>query len=275
MGFFDYIKGKSNKDWKKTLVKDLVMLTAVDGDMDDNEIKLVHSIAINELGFNEKDLVSLLNNLGSVKNIYPTDDKEKFEYITTLIRMTYSDGILDDNEIEYMKIIASKMGLPRDGIKKAISIIEKSSNKKINDDEYDDSSIGKILITSPYNPTIDIQTENGLTNYLKEISSFTLLELSIELSNIMAAKYNKMSTPLGSGTFSENQKIVTDLTDKALFLCFITFGKDKVLNYCNQETRIFNQLINDIDQEVATLHLSPAPHGKEIFDRIHQRIELI
>ena len=75
-------------------------------------------------------------------------------------------------------------------------------------------------------------------------------------------------------TFSDTQKVVTDLTDKALLLCYIAFGMEKVLNYCNQDTRVFNKLINDIDEEVALLQLAPASHGKKMFDRIHQAMNI-
>jgi hypothetical protein len=78
-----------------------------------------------------------------------------------------------------------------------------------------------------------------------------------------------MSLPSGMGTFMDTQKVVTDLTDKALLLCYMAFTMEKVLNYCNQDTRVFNKLINDIDKEVAKLNLAPAAHGKKMFDRIY------
>jgi len=281
MGFFDFLKGKDGQlEWKKTLIKDLVMLSAVDGEMDKEELDLTLKIAVNELGFTEKEFVNLMQNLGEVKDVYPENSDKKLEYMLSLMRMTYSDGYVDENEISYMKIIANKMGLPEDGVQKAMSIMENetsgNANMQSNNDEQntfsDDSSIGKILITSPFEPTIDVQSEEGIHNYLAKVSKFSILELSIELSNVLSAKYNKMSVPSGINTFSETQKIVTDLTDKALLLCYVAFGMEKVLNYSNQDTRIFNQLVNDIDKEVASLNLPPAAHGKKIFDKIAEVI---
>jgi hypothetical protein len=125
MGFFDFLKGKSSQEnWKKTLVKDLAMLTAIDGEMDKDEIKELLNIAVNQLSFSESEFIKLLNNLGNVEDIYPTTPDEKLEYMLCLIRMTYSDGYVDDNEITYMEIVASKMGLPKDGVQKAMKIIE-------------------------------------------------------------------------------------------------------------------------------------------------------
>ncbi|NBK98323.1 MAG: TerB family tellurite resistance protein [Erysipelotrichia bacterium] len=267
------MKSKTNIEWKKTLVKDLVMLTAVDGDMDEDEIKLVLSIAVNELGFSEKEFVDLMQNLGNVKDIYPSNANDKLEYIASLLRMTYSDGFLDDNEMKYMKIIAKRMHLPDDAIDKAIAYIENStrmvSPTSTDEDAYsDDSSVGQIIITSPYEPTADVQSENGVKNYYSKISKLSQLELCIELSNVMAAKHNKMTIPSSLGSFSETQKVVTDLTDKALLLCFVRFGREEVLNYCKKDTSIFNQLINEVDEKVAQLQLAPAAHGKKMFNLI-------
>jgi len=75
------------------------------------------------------------------------------------------------------------------------------------------------------------------------------------------------------GSFFETQKVVTDLTDKALLLCFVAFGREKVLSYCKKNTSIFNQLINEIDGKVAQLQLAPAAHGKKMFDLIQQIME--
>jgi hypothetical protein len=92
--------------------------------MDKDEIKELLNIAVNQLSFSESEFIKLLNNLGNVEDIYPTTPDEKLEYMLCLIRMTYSDGYVDDNEITYMEIVASKMGLPKDGVQKAMKIIE-------------------------------------------------------------------------------------------------------------------------------------------------------
>lgn len=278
MGFFDFVKRKTGTqdNWKKTLVKDLVMLTAVDGKMEQEEIELVFDIATNELGFSKLEFTYLMNNLANVKDIYPSDESKKFEYMLSLIRVTYSDGNIDNNEMAYMEIVAEKMGLPYGGVQKAMSIIE---NKFLNDikinatkNQQENLSIEKIIITSPIEPTVDVQSMNGINKYLEKISKLEIVELSIEFSNVLAAKHNKMLMPLGLNTYSEDQKIITDLTDKALLISFIAFGQEKVLNYCNQDTRIFNQLVNDIDENVAIMELTPAAHGKKMFDEIHQII---
>lgn len=57
------------------------------------------------------------------------------------------------------------MNLDENTIGKIISSIE-------NSDSNDESETGKVIITSPFNPTVDIQSEEGLNNYFIRISSY-------------------------------------------------------------------------------------------------------
>lgn len=146
--------------------------------------------------------------------------------------------------------------------------------KSKNNDEDENSSSIKVIITSPFSPTVDIQSEQAVKNYLKKISNLSKIDLCIELSNVMAAKHNLMAIPSGINSFTRNQEIVTDLTDKALTICIISFGQEPILNYCNHDIRVFNELVNEIDNEIAELQLISALHGKEILDRIQKVLSI-
>jgi len=275
MGFFDFIQNNKNSDWKKTLIRDMTILTAVDGDINENEIELIYNIALDELGFAEKDFSHLINNLDEVKDIYPSSAEDKLAYLVSLINITYADGILDDNEVDYMKIIARRMSLPENAIDKALNIVETSftSEETSNTNEgayYDDSSIGKTIITSSFEPKIDVQSEASALNYLDKISKLSSVDLCIELSNVMSAKHNLTAIPSGIDVFSKTQKLVTDLTDKALIIFMEKFGREIILKYSDGDIRKFNQLVNDIDMDVARLDLAPAHHGKTMFDKIYK-----
>jgi len=262
MGFFSKLLGKD--DWKKTLIKDLTVLTAVDGDMDQEEISLVYQIAINEL-------ISLMQNLGDIKDVYPTEIENKVEYIEYLLRVTFADGIVDNNEIDYMKEIVRKMKLPTGMIDDAISKIKQSV-----DSDQDDNvnSINKIIITSPINPEAEVQTEEGILTYFSKISKLSHPDLCTELSNVMATKHNLMMLPAGINEFQEKQQIVTDLTDKAVAICILKFGRSIIFEYGNGDLRPFNELVNSIDEEVASLNLNPMKHGCTLLDRLKEKLGL-
>jgi len=273
MGFFSKLLNKN--DWKQTLVRDLVTLTAVDGDMDKEEIALAHKIAIEELGFTEQKFINLMENLGEVEDIYPTDEGDKFDYIQYLIQMTYSDGYVDDNEVEYMKIIAKRMNLSESSIDKVISYIEESFEEKNNDEDvsYNDESINKIIITSPYDTMPEVQTSDGFKSYLFKISELIQSDVCIELSNVLAAKHNLMLLPNPINEAAEKQKKVTDLTDKVVIICMQQFGQEVILSYGNRNIRKFNELVNTIDAEVAQLELGPFQHGNKMLEMMNENLK--
>jgi len=273
MGFFSKILGRD--DWKKTLIRDLVMLTAVDGDMDKEEVAYAMKVAVEELNFSEQKFINLMQNLGDVKDIYPDDNSDKLEFLEYLLKMTYVDGYVDDNEVEYMKLVAQRMNLPMSAIDKAIAYIEsKSENSSSSIDEgndfSDDSNSNKEILTSLHNPFPEVQSEEGMRHYLFKVSKLTRSDLCIELSNVMAAKHNLMIFPSGINEASEKQEKVTDLTDKAVLICFNEFGQDVIFNYGNRDIRVFNELVNNIDEEVAQENLYPAKHGDKILQKLSQ-----
>jgi len=132
----------------------------------------------------------------------------------------------------------------------------------------------QMAITSPENPTPELQSEAGVLNYQAKASELTLPDLCIELSNVMAAKHNQMQVPLGLRNHLENQTIVTDLTDKAVVICFVHFGQPKVLEYCGGDLRKFNALVNEVDEEVAQQDMKPAQHGSIMLGILGERLKL-
>lgn len=97
--------------WKKTLIKDLAFLSAIDGEIDESEIDLIFDMAVKELGFTEGMFADLIKNVSNVENIYPTDEDDIYTYLSYLVRLTYSDGYIDDNEIAYMKLVVNSMNV--------------------------------------------------------------------------------------------------------------------------------------------------------------------
>ncbi len=276
MGFFSKLLGKD--DWKKTLIRDLAMLSAVDGDMDKEEVALVMKIAVEELGFSQQKFVDLMQNLGDVKDIYPENHDDKLEFLEYLLQMTYVDGYVDDNEVGYMKIVAQHMNLPVSVIDEVITHVESISEDSAsyleeNDNDFsDDENSTKTVLTSPYDTVPELQSEEGLRHYLLRLSKLARPDLCIELSNVMAAKHNLMLVPSSINEFGEKQEKVTDLTDKAVAICIHEFGQDIIMNYGGRDLSKFNELVNSIDAEVAQENLYPNRHGCEMLKKLSQAL---
>jgi len=268
MGFFSKLLGKG--DWKETLIKDLAILIAVDGNMDKKEVSLACEIAINKLGFTEQKFIDLMGNLDKIKDIYPIKREDKLDYIKYLLQIIYADGIVDDNEITYIKKIVERMHLPSDTIDIVISYIKQSINEV--EDNFKGSSTNKIIITSPIEPIVELQSEEGIKSYFSKISQLSNSDLCIELSNVMAAKHNYMIIPTEINKFQEKQQVITDLVDKAVAICILKFGQSVVFGYEKGDLQSFNKLINIIDEEVALLNLNPMEHGCTLIKKLIKKL---
>ena len=135
----------------------------------------------------------------------------------------------------------------------------------------DDSSVVdnmKIIITSPLDTTPELKTAEGAHYYQSRLSKLTHSELSIELSNVMAAKHNLMSVPTRLGEAKETEEKITDLTDKSLAICIQNFGNDMIISYGDGDISRFVDLVNTIDAEVAQEVLNAEKHGSKMLDKI-------
>lgn len=137
------------------------------------------------------------------------------------------------------------------------------------EEETNENVQAKVLITDPFNPTLDVETHQGIYTYRNKIASLAFEDLCIEFSNVMSAKHNSMMS-VGLSDYQANQRIVRDLTDKALIICLSKFGNEKVLAYGNNDLRLINQLINECDEQVASIPVPPFEHGMQLFNLLER-----
>jgi len=124
------------------------------------------------------------------------------------------------------------------------------------------------IITCPFEPTPELQSEDGVLLYLSKLSELSPQELYIELSNVMAAKHNQMMHPAGLNEYQQKQAIVTDLTDKATAICIHQFGQASVLGVFGGDLRQINELLNNLDEQVAQRDLEPEKHGAMLLEKL-------
>ena len=136
----------------------------------------------------------------------------------------------------------------------------KKKKKKINDG----------IITSAFQPTPELRTEEGVRNYLSKLSKLTRSDLCAELASVMAAKYNIISGQVGLDEYTNKQEIVNDLNDKATVIFISEFGQSAVFGYAGGDLRSFNELVAKIDNEVAELDLSPDQHGSMLLRKLRE-----
>lgn len=104
-----------------------------------------------------------------------------------------------------------------------------------------------------------------MKNYLSKLSKLDRSGVCIEFANVRAAKHNLMASGVGLGNLSQVQTLVTDLTDKSTLICMFAFSRDAVLAYAGGDLSSFNELVNNLDDEIAALNLEPEEHGHRFF----------
>lgn len=124
------------------------------------------------------------------------------------------------------------------------------------------------IITCPFEPIPELQSEDGVLLYLSKLSKLSPQELCSELSNVMAAKHNQMIHPAGLNEYQQKQTIVTDLTDKATAICMHQFGQASVIGAFGSDLRQLNELINTLDEQVAQHDLEPEQHGAMLLEKL-------
>lgn len=134
-------------------------------------------------------------------------------------------------------------------------------------------SRNKTGITSPFDPKPELQTERGVQNYLSKLTKLNRSGICIEFANVRAAKHNVMASGTGIGNFGQAQAVVTDLTDKSTLICVVAFGREAVLGYGGGDMASFNELINDLDDEIAALDLEPEQHGERLLLSIGSHLQ--
>ena len=122
MGFFSKLLN-SNARWKSTLIRDMLMISLIDGELDEKELITLGKKSL-DMGLPKREFQKILNDPGSIPDIYPESAKEQGEYITFLIKAIYADGYIHEDEVALAAIIAEKMGLHRSIITEAIKAIE-------------------------------------------------------------------------------------------------------------------------------------------------------
>jgi hypothetical protein len=90
----------------------------------------------------------------------------------------------------------------------------------------------------------------------------------------MAAKFNLLSSQMRLGDFETAQVVATDLTDKATVICLYVFGQSAVFSFAGNDLRHFNQLVNEIDEEVSQLDLALDKHGEMLLCKLSEHLQI-
>lgn len=222
--------------------------------------------AIGEFGLDVNNPIPVKSVLGAI------------EYLENL---TFSDGSkvkyvrLHSTSSAYVKHPVDAYALSRESGDKVCTVYlspyhKRNSRKKpdFQTEENKPSAEDDVVITNPFEPSADVQSVDGTLLYISELSKLSHAELCVELSNVMSAKHNLMFSPTSINEYSEKQTLITDLTDKALWICVNMFGQDAVSSFNGNNPSRLNELINELDKDVAQRDLKPDEHGACLLSKL-------
>lgn len=210
-----------------------------------------------------------------------------YEYIGALEKMTWEG---EESELEHVQLLLRHFGAKISDIdlrvELGINVVDKimqkwelgkyKSQKQNSSKSVNNQTIRELpedhggIITSPFGPTPELQTETGVHNYISKLSKLTRSDLCAELSCVMAAKYNIMSGQAGLNDYTKKQELVNDLNDKAVVILMSVFGQSTVLGFAGGNMRSLNELVQNIDEEVAHLDLNPDQHGNLMLSKLSE-----
>ncbi|GEO03515.1 hypothetical protein AAE02nite_11790 [Adhaeribacter aerolatus] len=93
----------------KNHITNLGALARIDGHLDATELNYIIAVG-QKNGLKPEDVRALIANGEKVQIHLPENDSERFDQIYDLVEMMLADGIVDDNEMEFCMMMASKLG---------------------------------------------------------------------------------------------------------------------------------------------------------------------
>lgn len=130
---------------------------------------------------------------------------------------------------------------------------------------------GGFEFTSPVEPKLELQSREEALAYVAKLKKLTRHEdVCRELANVMTAKYNLMIAPTRPSEAASKQALVTELTDKATWICGLALGTDAIVSRFGTDLREFNGLIMELDEQVAELDLKPEKHGEMLLSKLRE-----
>lgn len=109
-------------------IKNLLAIAAADGNVDDDEKKLIFNIAA-RAGLTPEELKSIFLNPDRIDLVLPIDENEKFNQLKELVYVMISDGEINPMENSLCNFFASKLGYNSNTIEDIIqSVLQDVSN---------------------------------------------------------------------------------------------------------------------------------------------------
>jgi len=118
MGILDFFTSK-NKREKKTLITNMLLIAAADGQVDGSEINVIRVMAAT-VGVAESEIDAVIKNPGSFKMAWPDNDNKREAHLNAYIYVLLADGVINDDEYALCIKLGKHLGFSENAVEKAI-----------------------------------------------------------------------------------------------------------------------------------------------------------
>ncbi|MFN3405467.1 MAG: TerB family tellurite resistance protein [Cytophagaceae bacterium] len=105
---FDFFGNKNRRKYKDH-IKNLIALARVDGIVSEPERDYIFKVGL-KAGFKEEEIDEILHEAPNLEFKIPVNDGERFDQIFELVQLMLTDGVIEDNEMDFCIEMAEKLG---------------------------------------------------------------------------------------------------------------------------------------------------------------------
>ncbi len=113
-------------------LKNLILMARSDNSIDQSEVEVIIKIG-KERGFSEVEIKDFLTSSEKNKLIIPEGDQEKFDQLYDLTLVMMADGIIEEDEMDFVTSFANKLGFRKTSsafiVTKILEGLEQQLNK--------------------------------------------------------------------------------------------------------------------------------------------------
>ena len=120
-------------------MKNLILMAKSDNSIDQTEVAVIMDIGV-ERGFTRAQIREFIKNTDKAKIVQPDSSKGMFEQLYDLARVMCADGVIEDDEMEFVTGFANKLGFRKTSSAFIVDRILEGIEEKLDKDTIFDAT---------------------------------------------------------------------------------------------------------------------------------------
>jgi len=120
IGFFEH----QYLAYKKKHLKNLIALARIDEEFHESELKLIYKLG-RKYGLKDRQMDRIISDSKDYELYIPEQHDERMSQLYDLMLLVYADGVVEEREVNFCKVIAKKFGYDALIISWLIDLFEK------------------------------------------------------------------------------------------------------------------------------------------------------